>query len=48
MSDIIIIYLKGSEYPQVTKQDLQKVNYISAVINVEDIVSESIFHYNKD
>lgn len=37
MSDIIIIYPKGSDYQQVTKEDLQKANYISVVINASDI-----------
>ena len=36
MSDIIIIYPKGSEYPKVTNENLQNANYISAVINAED------------
>lgn len=37
MSDSIIIYPKGSDYPKVTKEDLQKANYISVVINASDI-----------
>ena len=36
MSDIIIIYPKGSEYPKVTNENLQNANYIYAVINAED------------
>lgn len=42
MSDIIIIYPKGSEYPKVTNENLQNANYISAVINAEDTIDAAL------
>lgn len=37
MNNFIIIYPKDSDYPKVTKEDLQKADYISIVINASNI-----------